>query len=206
MSNKMKIKLILYLMLFPILTFGQDALSKINIDVKPVDSKKGYIFQIYKMPNEVKIYYKTVDSSAKIVYNKKETVILIKMMEMIGKPALDSLTNDSLTYFQRKIDSIKTANTFYKVDSATIYKSSHPAYWKFLEAVLATPNDVLTAKKETIESADQTYCFFTFIQNNEERQVFIESLNAKIFPILTKLINDTMAIMKAHKLVMERKN
>lgn len=186
--------------------FGQKTeISKIEIEVKPTDPKKGYSFELIKTGNEVKIYHKQVDSIAKFSFAEKDQVTIKRLLSKADL-YFDSLTKDSLAYFQHKVDSIRNVNTYYKTDSAAIYKSSHPAYWRYLETILLTPNDVLEKKAQENNGAGQTYCFFTFIQNSQERQIFIDSLDQKTYPLLTKLINDTMDIMKAHKLVMERKH
>lgn len=200
---KQVIKAVFVFLFLPCAAFAQTQL--ITIDVKPIDPKKGYIIDLVKTQREVKVYYKSVDSIAKFSFSKEDEATIKGLIGRAQK-GFDSLTNDSLAYFQRKIDSIKTANTYYQTDSASIYKSSHPAYWKLLETVLLASNDVLTAKKSTKESENQTYCFFTFIQNNEKRQVFIEALDATVYPILTKLVNESISIIKAHKQVMQQKN
>ncbi len=186
------------------ITFGQmKGDAKIMIEARPVDPKKGYMLEIIKGENEVKIYQKRVDSIGKISFSEIDKKI---MRRLISRANLDSLTKDSIDYYQYKMDSLRTRNTYYKTDSASIFKSSHPNYWKSLETVLLTPNMVLEKKNSTFTSGDQTYCFFSFNQNNQERQVFIDSLDLVVYPILTKLVNDTVNIMKAHKQVMERKH
>lgn len=203
MINKL---FILILLCCSNVVFGQiKTVSKIEIDAKPVDPKKGYSFELLKTTNEVKIYYKKVDSIAKFSFNEKDQGTIKRLL---GKSGIyfDSLTLDSIAYFQHKVDSIRTANTYYSIDSATIYKTSHPAYWRFLETVLQTPNNVLEKKMSDITGTSPTYCFFTFTQNNNERALYTESLESSVYPILTKLVNDTMEIMKAHKQVMERRH
>jgi hypothetical protein len=186
------------------LVFGQ-GVSKIEIEAKPSDPTKGYAIELIKLNNEVKIYYKKVDSIAKFSFGEKDQ---LTMKRLVGKTGVyfDSLTMDSIAYFQHKVDSIRTANTYFKIDSTTIYKTSHPTYWRYLETILRTPNSILEKKMSDITSKNPTYGFFTLTQNNNERAVYIESLEPKVYPLLSKLVNDTIDIMKAHKLVMERKN
>jgi hypothetical protein len=187
------------------LAFGQIAdISKIEIKAKPIDPKKGYALELFKTDNEIKIYYHKVDSISRFSFSEKDQVI---MKRLLGKKELyfDTLTKDSIAYFQHKIDSIRTANTFYKTDSATIYKSSHPVFWRYLEKILQTPNSILEKKLQQTETTDYWF-FFTITQNGQEREVFIDSLDQKSYPLLAKLINDTIDIMKAHKLAMEKRH
>ena len=180
-------------------------LSKIKIEAKPTDPQKGYSFELIKTQSEVKIYYKKIDSIAKFSVSDQDMATMKRLLGS-ANAYFDTLTRDSLSYYQQKIDSIKTANTYYKIDSATVYNATHSTYWRLLETILNTPNNVLNKKNTEINATDETYCFFTFLQNNQERPCISNSLEPKQYPLLVKLINDTKDIMKAHKLVMERKN
>jgi hypothetical protein len=165
--------------------------AKITIEVKPVDPKNGYSFELIKTNNEIKISYKRVDSIGKFSFSENDQQTIKRLL---GKANVffDSLSKDSLVYFQHKVDSIRNAHTYYITDSATIYKSSHPDYWKYLETILITPNAILEAKKQETNTSEQTYGFF--------------SLDPKAYPILTRLISDTMDIMNAFRSVKERKH
>jgi hypothetical protein len=207
--SKMNIKIIVYQVL--VFTFyvanamaQTNTSASINLVTDPANPKNAVIFDIQKTQKEIVIRFKKVDSIGKINLNENDLATIKRLM---GKDAnfFDSLTHDSLTYFQQKLDSIRKVNTYYKIDSTTIFKSTHNAYWQFLDKVLATPNAELERKQEIKNLSNTTFCFFKIKQYNQERNVYIESLEPKMYPILVKLINDTQAIMDAHRFVMERK-
>jgi hypothetical protein len=195
-------------LLLPMLTFAQHVEeSGIKIEAKPLDSKKGYIFEIYKAPTEVKVVYRKVDSIGKISYSEKDLLLINKLKD---KPEefFDSLGKDSLLHFQQRLDSIKNANTFYSSDSTTIYKTTHSTYWKLLETIFKAPNEVLENKIGNKEEVNVTFYFFTLLQgpNKEIRNLSTDSDDPKMYPLLGRLIGDTAAIIYAHQQVMKRKN
>jgi len=202
----MKKNLILIFILFGLRSFAQQpVLSSISIDGKPLDPKKAFDFKISKTETEIKIIYKKVDSIGKIIY-AEEDLATIKRLLHKDNQFFDSLTKDSLVYFQHKLDLIKLANTYFKTDSTTIYKTTHYPYWKLVETILKTPDETLQKKQENKEILDGTFCFFTLKQNNNERNVYIEDTDSKIYPLLAKLVNESFEIMRAHQMVMGRKN
>jgi hypothetical protein len=209
----MKQLIILYLLL-PKLAFGQDStVSKIKIEVKPENPKKGYQFDIFKSENEIKIYQKQIDSTAKIIYNKTDLAAMVKYIGLIGSVekndgSTGAINADSLYLIKKKMDSINEAYKIYKTDSTTIYKSTHKNYWQFLETIFTAPDEILANKGAASPINGETYCFFTIVENRTlpDRYLFIDSLDPKKYPLLVKLLNDTDAIMRAHRAVMEKKN
>ena len=202
----MKKKLVLILLVFGLHSFAQQPISSsISIDGKPLDPEKAFDFKISKTATEIKITYKKVDSIGKITY-AQEDLATIKRLLHKDNQFFDSLTKDSLAYFQHKLDLIRLENTYFKTDSTTIYKTTHYPYWKLVETILKTPDEVLQKKQGDKEITEGTFCFFTFKQNNGERKVYIEDTDPKIYPLLARLVNESLEIMKAHQTVMKRKN
>lgn len=196
------------LLLAPLLTFGQNnEESGIKMEAKPSDSKKAFTFEIYKTAQEVKIVYRKVDSIGKITYSEKDKATLKKLVDKSGQ-FFDSMAKDSLAIFQQKLDSIKNANTFYRSDSTTVYKTTHGTYWKLLETIFQTSSATLEKKSKDEEEINATFYFFTLLQgpNKEIRYLSIDSSDPKMYPLLGKLIVDTEAIMHAHQTVMGKKN
>lgn len=194
------------LLLLPFLTFAQsENASIIKIETKPVNPKDGFTIAIYKTDKDIKIFFSSIDSIGKVALPAQD---LQAINRLVAKNNLDSLEKDSLYHFQLKLDSVQKAHTAYKKDSTTVYKSTHKAYWQDVETIFKTPDQVLTKKQEQREVQDGTYCFFTIIQNKDQqdRYLFIENLDPKIYPQLVKLVNDTKTIIAAYQLVMKRKN
>ena len=206
LNKEMKKNLIVIFILFGLRSIAQQpVLSSISIDGKPLDPKKAFDFKISKTATEIKIIYKKVDSIGKITY-AEEDLATIKRLLQKDNQFFDSLTKDSIAYFQHKLDLIRLANTYFKTDSTTIYKTTHYPYWKLVETILKTSDEALQKKQDNKEIPDGTFCFFTFKQNNTERNVYIEDTNPKVYPLLGRLVNESFEIMKAHQMVMGRKN
>lgn len=201
----MKKFIVIVFSLFSMQAVAQNATSSIFIDGKPVDPRKAFTFLITKKADQINLVYKTVDSIGKITYAEEDLVTIKKLINK-SEQFFDSLSNDSLVYFQRKLDAIRVKNTYYKTDSTTIYKTSHPGYWKLLEAVLRTPSSVLATKKGMTKNTDGTYCFFTLKQNDEERNVHIDELDIQLYPLLTKLTNESFDVIRTFLIVKNRKN
>ena len=190
--------------ILPIISFAQSNHISIKIEVKPTDPKMGYTFNLYKSKDEIKIEYKKIDSIGKVSLTNKDKKIIAGL---IAKTEIDSATKDSIDYYQRKLDTIKVANTFYSTDSMSVYKTTHKSYFKLLEDVINSQDSALVKPQGGLEIIGNTYCFFTINEGKvkEERKFYIECLEPKIFPILTKLVNDTNAIVQAYKAVRGRK-
>ena len=199
----MKKLLTITLLFFALSSLGQP--STIVIEAKPLDPVKAFTFNIEKTQREIKIICIQVDSIGKIKYDEDD-LFTIKRLIRKNDQFFDSLSNDSLLYFQRKIDSIRNKNTYYRRDSAAIYKSTHPAFWKLLETVFKTPDNALVQKQNAKQISDGTLCFFTVTQGQEQRKVYIEDIDHQSYPLLAKLVTDSEAIMKAHRQVMKRRN
>ena len=199
-------KLVIVLLLLPILSFAQSKKDVfVKMEIKPIDAKKGYTFEVYKTEDEIKIDYKKIDSVRKFSFSDEDKKIISRLIE---KTDIDSMSKDPLDYYQSKLEAIKESNTFYQQESMSIYRTTHKSYFKFLEEVIKIPDSILVEPqtKETISA--NTYCFFTITEGigKEKRTFYIECLEPKIYPILTKLVNDTDAIVKAYKTAKERKN
>lgn len=199
-------RLYIVFLLLPLLSFAQDKKEVfIKMEIKPIDAKKGYTFDIYKTEDEIKIDYKKIDSVRKFSFSDEDKRIVSRL---IAKTDIDSMSKDSLDYYQSKLEAIKESNTFYKQESISIYRTTHKSYFKFLEGLIKIPDSILVEpqKGETIKA--NTYCFFTITEGlkKEKRTFYIECLEPKIYPLLTKLINDTDMIVKAYKIAKDRKN
>lgn len=191
--------------LLPLISFAQSNDVSIKIEVKPTDPKMGYTFNLYKSKDEIKIEYKKIDSIGKFAFDPEDKKIVTRL---IRKTEMDSLTKDSIDYYQRKLDTIKAANTFYKQENISVYKSTHKNYFKLVDDIIATQDSVLVKPQGNLEITPDTYCFFIVDdgKSKEKRNFYIERLDVKIFPLLTKFVNDTQAIAEAYKVVRERKN
>lgn len=196
-------KLILVFLLLPLLSVAQSNDLMMKVEVKPIDPKKGYTFELHRAKDEIRIEYKKVDSVGAFSFREEDKKIISRL---IAKTDIDSMTKDSIDYYQKKMDKIKEANTFYKQDNVSIYKTTHKNYFKFLESLLKTPDSILVEPQGKILAS--TYCFVTIKEGNlkDERTFYVECLEPKIFPILAKLVNDTNEIVKAHKAVMGKRN
>lgn len=191
-------------LLIPIFSVAQDKKEVfIKMEIKPVDIKKGQTFEIYKNGDEIKIVYKKIDSVKKFSFTDEDKKIVSRL---IAKADIDSMTKDSLDYYQLKLDAIKESNTFYNPDSVYIYKTTHKSYFKFLEDFTKMPDSILVNPQGSERIIENTYCFFTIAEDKQKRAFYIESLDVKRYPILTKLINDTEVIIRSFKTVRERKN
>lgn len=193
----------LFLPLFSIAQSNQDLFIK--IDVKPIDALKGYTFEIYRNKYEIKIVHRKVERIGKFSFSDEDKKIISRLILKIN---IDSLTQDSIAYYQNKLDAIKVANTTYKIDSMSIYKTTHKSYFKFLEEMVKIPDSILVEPQMKAEIKENTYCFFTIKEGRaiEKRVFYIECLEPKMFPILSKLVNDSNAIANAHKAVMDKKH
>lgn len=202
----MKTKFLFFLSFLALNVAAQRNLSStIKIEGKPVDVRKEFVFVISKHSDDVTISYKSIDSISKLIYDNNDLNTINRLLKK-SEVYFDSLSNDSLLYLQKKLDEIRHKSTYFKLDSTTVYKSSHPVYWKLLETILGTPNEELTKKRSVATDKDGTYCFFTLTQNNSERQVHIEEVNTNVYPLLSKLVNESFAIIQAHQIVMKKKN
>lgn len=198
-------QLLIILFLLPIISFAQGGNTFFKIDVKPIDPKEGYIFNIYKTKDEIKIEYKKIDSIGKFAFDYEDKKIVSRL---IRKTEMDSLTKDSIDYYQRKLDTTKAANTFYKQENITVYKSTHKTYFKLIGDIVKTQDSILVKPQGNLQILPETYCFFTIEEGNnkEKRNFYIERLDVKFFPLLSKFVNETEAIAVAFKAVRERKN
>jgi len=198
-------KLFTIFFLLPLLSLAQSNDVYIKIEVKPNDPKQGFSFNLYKFKDEIKIEYKKIDSIGKFAFDSEDKKIVTRL---IRKTEMDSLTKDSIDYYQKKLDVMKAENTFYKVDHLSVYKSTHKNYFKLIEDLMIKPDSVLVKPQGNVEIIPDTYCFFIVDQGKgkEKRNFYIERLDVKMFPLLTKFVNETHAIAEAYKAVRERKN
>ena len=191
--------------LLPLISFAQSNDISIKIEVKPTNPKMGYTFNLYKSKGEIKIEYKKIDSIGKVAFDPEDKKIVTRL---IRKTEMDSLTKDSIDYYQRKLDTIKAANTFYRQENISVFKNTHKNYFNLLDNIIATQDSILVKPQGNLEIIPDTYCFFMVDEGKgkEKRNFYIERLDVKIFPLLTKLVNETLSIAEAYKAVRERKN
>ncbi|MDQ7947258.1 MAG: hypothetical protein REI78_05890 [Pedobacter sp.] len=196
--------ILLCLIHIPLIGFAQRADYRIKLELKPEDPKKAYEMEILKTNESIKIVYRTVDSIAKI---EVPTDDMQAIKRLVAKKTLDSLESDSLYHFQQQIDSLKKAKTYFKSDSTVVFSSTHKNYFQFVETVLKSSDQVLTGQMAVPTSKTLLSCFLTMdYPNLQSRYLFIEALDPKSYPMVSKLVQDTEVIIRAHKSVMQKKN
>lgn len=206
LAYNMKKSFFLLLILIAQTMFAQENTTEsILIVGKPVDPKKEFTFSISKKGNEINLKYKKVDSIGKLSYSIDDLATIKRLLKKKDK-FFDSLSNDSLIYLQNKLEIARQKSTYYHTDSTSIYKTTHPVYWKLMETILKSPNHVLEKRQGGFPKDDGTYCFFTLTQRGQDRFVFIDQVDDRFYPLLSKLVNRSLEVITAHQTVMKKKN
>lgn len=175
----------------------------ILIEAKSPNPKAAYHLRITKNLDEIKIVHRWTDSVRKEFSLSDQKMI----KSLLDKPAsfFDSLSKDSVAIIQKQLDSIRTANTLYQSDSTSIYKKSHPAYWKITERVFEMAKENRESQVQVVGNEDITY-FFTIANAKDKSYVIMSSLNTTAEPLLTKLVTESLSILSLHRKVMEKRN
>jgi hypothetical protein len=198
-------KFLSILLILPSFTLGQD-IRKIKIEAKTANPKEAFNIMITKTTNEIRVVYHNVDSIGKMDFSDRDLATL-NNIKIRTTRFLETLSTDSIRFYQNQIDSLINMKTFYKSDSASVYETTHYDYWKLIENVFKTPNMILEKRNGKGGTIGTIYLItLQYGSANTNRYFQIDSNDQKVYPLLGKLLNDTEGIIKAHQKVMGKKN